>query len=58
MNRQKDRTNGLGAGWQELKSQTEKIAQYHEESGNEYVKMAESINKFAEEQRQMSKQVM
>ncbi|KAL3858218.1 hypothetical protein ACJMK2_012816 [Sinanodonta woodiana] len=52
----REETGGLGAGWQDLKVQTDRIAQYHEESGNEYIKMAESVSKFAEEQRQLSKQ--
>ena len=39
----------LGLSWQELKTQTEKIAHYHENISSEYSRLAEEMVKFVDD---------
>ena len=47
----------LGVSWQELKSQTERAAHFHENAGSEYSRLADEIAKFTEDLKQICKPV-
>ena len=39
----------LGLSWQELKTQTERVAHFHENVSVEYTRLAEEISKFVDD---------
>lgn len=51
----REETGGLGSSWQELKSQTDRMAHFHETVASEYLKLADEMSKFTDDLKQVFK---